>query len=178
MFQKLEEIKTQYPTHRWVFLTLTVRNCDLVDLRDTLKDMNASWKRMSETVAFKKGVAGFIRTTEVTRGKDGDMRAHPHYHALLLVKPSYFTKNYIKQSEWVEMWQKALRADYAPSVNVKTVKQFAEGQLDKAICETLKYSVKPDDLTLTRDSGAWLHEMTRQTFKMRFIATGGVLKGV
>ena len=69
MFQKLEEIKTQYPTHRWVFLTLTVRNCDLVDLRDTLKDMNASWKRMSETVAFKKGVAGFIRTTEVTRGK-------------------------------------------------------------------------------------------------------------
>ena len=33
MFQKLEEIKTQYPTHRWVFLTLTVRNCDLVDLR-------------------------------------------------------------------------------------------------------------------------------------------------
>ena len=67
MFQKLEEIKTQYPTHRWVFLTLTVRNCDLVDLRDTLKDMNASWKRMSETVAFKNGIAGFIRTTEVTR---------------------------------------------------------------------------------------------------------------
>ena len=61
--------------------------------------------------------------------------------------PSYFSgKNYIKQPEWVEMWQKALRADYAPSVNVKTVKQFAEGQLDKAICETLKYSVKPDDL--------------------------------
>jgi hypothetical protein len=178
MFQKLEEIKTQYPTHRWVFLTLTVRNCDLVDLRDTLKDMNASWQRMIQTVAFKKGVAGFIRTTEVTRGKDGDMRAHPHYHALLLVKPNYFGKNYIKQPEWVEMWQKALRADYAPSVNVKTVKQFAEGQLDKAICETLKYSVKPDDLTLTRDSGAWLHEMTRQTFKMRFIATGGVLKGV
>ena len=63
-------------------------------------------------------------------------------------------------------------------MNVKTVKQFSDGQLDKAICETLKYSVKPDDLTLKRDSGAWLHEMTRQTFKMRFIATGGVLKGV
>lgn len=178
MFQKLDEIKTLYPTHRWVFLTLTVRNCDLVDLKDTLKHMNASWKRMSETVAFERGVAGFIRTTEVTRGKDGNMRAHPHYHALLLVKPNYFGKNYIKQSEWVEMWQKALRADYAPSVNVKTVKQFSDGQLDKAICETLKYSVKPDDLTLKHDSGAWLHEMTRQTFKMRFIATGGVLKGV
>ena len=60
MFQKLEEIKTQYPTHRWVFLTLTVRNCDLVDLRDTLKDMNASWKRMSETVAFKRVLQGLL----------------------------------------------------------------------------------------------------------------------
>ena len=105
---KLDEIKMLYPTHRWVFLTLTVRNCDLVDLKDTLKHMNASWQRMIQTVAFKNGIAGFIRTTEVTRGKDGDMRAHPHYHALLLVKPSYFAKNYIKQSDWVEMWQKSL----------------------------------------------------------------------
>ena len=46
------------------------------------------------------------------------------------------------------------------------------------ICETLKYSVKPDDLIVSRDAGAWLHEMTRQVHKMRFIATGGVLKGV
>ena len=162
MFQKLEEIKTQYPTHRWVFLTLTVRNCDLVDLRDTLKDMNASWKRMSETVAFKNGIAGFIRTTEVTRER---MATCEHIPTITLYcwLPSYFSgKNYIKQPEWVEMWQKALRADYAPSVNVKTVKQFAEGQLDKAICETLKYSVKPDDLIVSRDAGAWLHEMTRQ----------------
>ena len=51
-------------------------------------------------------------------------------------------------------------------------------QLDKAICETLKYSVKPSDLALERDKGAWLHEMTKQVHKMRFIATGGVLKGI
>ena len=50
------------------------------------------------------------------------MMAHPHFHALLLVKPSYFTINYIKQGDWVEMWAKALRADYSPSVNVKAVK--------------------------------------------------------
>ena len=30
------------------------------------------------------------------------MMAHPHFHALLLVKPSYFTINYIKQGDWVE----------------------------------------------------------------------------
>ena len=47
-----------------------------------------------------------------------------------------------------------------------------------AISETLKYSVKPSDLALERDKGAWLHEMTKQVHKMRFIATGGVLKGI
>ena len=50
--------------------------------------------------------------------------------------------------------------------------------LDKAICETLKYSVKPSDIAKDDDGGDWLHEMTKQTLNMRFIATGGVLKGV
>ena len=107
--------------------------------------------------------------------------AHPHFHALLLVKPSYFKgQGYIKQGDWVEMWAKALRADYLPSVNVKAVKatldEKGRKQLDKAICETLKYSVKPSDLALEGDKGAWLHEMTKQVHKMRFIATGGSLK--
>ena len=79
------------------------------------------------------------------------------------------------------MVESFLRADYLPSVNVKAVKatldEKGRKQLDKAICETLKYSVKPSDLALERDKGAWLHEMTKQVHKMRFIATGGVLKG-
>jgi hypothetical protein len=41
--------------------------------------------------------------------------------------------------------------------------------------ETLKYSVKPSDLTLSRD---WLLELTAQVHKLRFIASGGVLKDV
>ena len=120
-------------------------NPPVTELRDTLKHMNDSWKRLIETKRFKSGVAGFLRTTEVTRGNDGKMMAHPHFHALLLVKPSYFTINYIKQGDWVEMWAKALRADYLPSVNVKAVKatldEKGRKQLDKAL-ETLKYSVK------------------------------------
>ena len=112
-------------------------NPPVTELRDTLKHMNDSWKRLIETKRFKSGVAGFLRTTEVTRGNDGKMMAHPHFHALLLVKPSYFTINYIKQGDWVEMWAKALRADYLPSVNVKAVKatldEKGRKQLDKVI---------------------------------------------
>ena len=182
MFQQLPSIQERFPTHRWVFLTLTVKNPPVTELRDTLKHMNDSWQRLIQTKRFKSGVAGFLRTTEVTRGNDGDMMAHPHFHALLLVKPSYFKgQGYIKQADWVEMWAKALRADYLPSVNVKAVKatlmkKDASNSIKQS--ETLKYSVKPSDLALERDKGAWLHEMTKQVHKMRFIATGGVLKGI
>ena len=77
--------------------------------------------------------------------------AHPHFHALLLVKPSYFKGRVYKTSGLGRnVGAKALQADYLPSVNVKAVKatldEKGRKQLDKAICETLKYSVKPSDL--------------------------------
>ena len=108
--------------------------------------------------------------------------AHPHFHALLLVKPSYFTINYIKQGDWVEMWAKALRADYLPSVNVKAVKatldEKGRKQLDKAFRNAQIQRKNRLIWLLEGDKGAWLHEMTKQVHKMRFIATGGVLKGI
>ena len=65
----------------------------------------------------------FLRTTEVTRGNDGDMMAHPHFHALLLVKPSYFKgQGYINRVIGSKCGRKLLGADYLPSVNVKAVK--------------------------------------------------------
>ena len=140
MFQQLPSIQERFPTHRWVFLTLTVKNPPVTELRDTLKHMNDSWQRLIQTKRFKSGVAGFLRTTEVTRGNDGDMMAHPHFHALLLVKPSYFKgQGYIKQADWVEMWAKALRADYLPSVNVKAVKATL---MKKDASNSIKHSVK------------------------------------
>src|SRR5699024_9369280 len=70
MYVAYEEIKVKYPTHRWLFLTLTVKNCEITELRDTLQDMNDAWRRLIKRVEFMKGVEGWIRTTEVTRPKD------------------------------------------------------------------------------------------------------------
>ncbi|MDI5568725.1 protein rep, partial [Salmonella enterica subsp. enterica serovar Kentucky] len=44
--------------------------------------------RMKDRKEFKP-VQGWIRTTEVTRGRDGS--AHPHFHTLMMVPPSMFT---------------------------------------------------------------------------------------
>ena len=187
MYQNIQGVIEQYPSHRWIFLTLTVKNPHVTDLKSTLSEMNQGWKRLIQSKRFDSVVDGFIRTTEVTRPrKQGqEMDAHPHFHAMLLVKSTYFNRDYIKQPEWVEMWAKAMRMDYTPQVDVRAVKPNKKhtddqnrAKLHDAIVETFKYSVKPSDMLAYGDSGAWLHEITRQTHKMRFIATGGVLKGI
>lgn len=182
-YQSLPKIVQEHPTARWLFLTLTVRNCPIDELGATLTAMNAGWKRLIERREFRP-VLGWVRTTEVTRGDDGS--AHPHFHALLMVPPSWFTRQYVKQARWVELWADCMRLDYAPVVDVRTVKARAPeaaqtatdamGQaLQRAVAETLKYSVKPDDMTADPE---WFLELTRQTHKRRFVASGGVLKDV
>ena len=50
-------------------------------------------------------VDGWIRTTEVTRDKERPNEyAHPHFHVILMVKPSYFAKGYVKHMDWVRAW--------------------------------------------------------------------------
>jgi plasmid rolling circle replication initiator protein Rep len=168
-YQAIPSLQESFPGARWLFLTLTVKNCPLGDLRANLRAMNEAWNRLRLRSEFKP-VLGWIRTTEVTRSPDGS--AHPHFHVLLMVRPSYFTgQYYVSQARWVELWKESARLDYSPSVDIRAVK----GDLSKAVQETLKYSVKPSDMEA---DGEWLLELTRQLHKLRFIATGGALKGV
>ena len=44
--------------------------------------------------------------------KSERMNVHPHFHAMLLVKSTYFNRDYINQAEWTDMWIKAMRLDY------------------------------------------------------------------
>jgi plasmid rolling circle replication initiator protein Rep len=174
LLKALPSIEQAHPTARWIFLTLTVRNCELSELRSTLKHMNAAWKKLTKRDEFNKAVLGWIRTTEVTRGRD--RTAHPHFHVLMMVKPSYFTRLYVKHARWAALWKECAQLDYTPIVDVRVVRDRRRNgePLHGAVAETLKYAVKPEDL-MDRD---WLLELTRQVYKMRFIASGGVLKEV
>lgn len=187
----MPKVLVDSPKARFIMLTLTVRNCELTDLRSQLGEMHKAWRKLLKREELK--LDGWIRTTEVTRGKDDT--AHPHYHCLLMVRPSYFGSNFIKQERWRELWQDSLDVDYLPQVNVKTVKD-EEGTLkvsktDAAISatvEVIKYAVKPsdcliDDHDLQRpgqrvrmSNQDWLVGLTEQLHKSRLIATGGVLK--
>jgi len=173
--QALPAIEAAHPSARWLFLTLTVRNMPITELRQSLQDMNKAWQRLIKRPEFAGNVQGWIRTTEVTRGRDGS--AHPHFHVLLMVKPGYFAgKNYVTQSRWADIWRECARLDYQPIVDIRAVKPkpgSTESALRRAVSETLKYAVKPEDM-----AGEWLLELTKQVHRLRFIASGGLLKNV
>ena len=166
-YKMLPRVVEEYPKYRWLFVTLTVRNCQITELRDTLGWMHESFKRLTKLKNFP--AVGWIKSTEVTRGKDGS--AHPHFHCLLMVQPSYFGRNYMKQSEWVDLWRRCLRIDYNPILDVQAIKKGQ--QPSSLVPELLKYCTKESDLTSDRE---WFLELTRQMHKLRNIATGGVLK--
>jgi len=178
LLKALPAIEQAHPTARWIFLTLTVRNCPVRELRDTLRHMNAAWNRLRLRPEFANHVLGWVRTTEVTRGRDN--RAHPHFHCLLLMRPGYFAgKNYVRQARWAELWKEVARLDYMPIVDVRAVKNHrgtpGETPLKRAISETLKYAVKPQDLLRSRE---WLLELTYQVHGLKFVSTGGLLRNV
>jgi plasmid rolling circle replication initiator protein Rep len=88
-----------------------------------------------------------------------------------MVPSSYFSQGYLSQAKWVELWQKCLRIDYKPVLDVQAVKNGQQPM--QLIPELLKYCVKESDLVADRE---WFLELTRQLHKTRAIATGGVLK--
>lgn len=187
----MTRILTDYPGNRFIYLTLTWKNCPLDELSDSITNANLAWQRLLKRPQFK--AIGWLRNLEMTRSSIGE--AHPHFHALLMVKPGYFAHDYLNQKDWIALWRSCLRTEYEPSVRVNVVKPRAKKQdtctsestppidegLLKAIRYTLKYSTKPDDYLNTcasecQDMQAWLLGLTKQLRNKRAIATGGIFK--
>jgi len=187
---------------KWVFLTLTVRNVEGEHLKETMDYMTKAWNNFSRYARFKKSVKGYFRAMEVTRNWDKNSEwygtYHPHFHVLLAVPNSYFKKKdiYIKQSEWTDMWKRAMKLDYIPIVNVKRVKPKSETQdfteLDeemrksiaeqKAVFEVSKYPVKDSDVirgdNVTDENIQTVKDLDSALAYKRLISYGGLLKDI
>jgi len=165
----------------YLFLTLTIKNVKTNELKATVKHMNDSFKRMSKTKAYKDTVLGHFKALEIIGDKTPVGEVHPHFHLILIVSNSYFNgKYYINQQKWSEMWQKALRVNYVPVVDVRRIKakETKSGKkltaLQSAVFEVAKYSVKHTELTKKTDDE--FSSIIIQTKGMRFFSTGGILK--
>lgn len=168
LYEGLTALYKDEPKLKGIFLTLTVRNVPLRHLGEELDFMNKGWKRLTKRAFWPSNY--WFRRTEVTVGSsspDGEVMAHPHFHVLLLVKPSYFSTGYIKQTEWQKQWMDAARLDYSPVVDVRTAKQKPgpEASLEEnakgAVMEAAKYAAKATDLIELGDSVSELHWQLR-----------------
>ena len=144
----VEEAMIRQPKGRFLFLTLTVKNVIGQELNQTMTNILIGFNRLMKYKKIDKNMIGFLRATEVTYSKELDSY-HPHLHVLLMVRPSYFQAkaDYVNQEEWTKFWQKAMKLDYIPMVDIRAVKADKGKGLKGAILETAKYPVKPFDVT-------------------------------
>ena len=162
--------------YQFIFLTLTIRNCEAQELSGELTHILQAFNRLMKYKDVRKAVKGYYRGCEVTHNITDDTY-HPHLHCILAVNKSYFTsRDYLSQARWSELWQRALQVDYLPIVDIRRCKGGS-----KAIAEACKYAVKPSDIINFDD---W--DMTVETLRTldsalnnrRFIGLGGVIKDI
>ncbi|MFS7411002.1 protein rep [Carnobacterium maltaromaticum] len=166
--QIISEAINQYPKARFLFLTLTVKNVyDGKELDKTLKEMTNGFRKLMKYKKVSKNMIGYLRATEVTIN-ELDNSFHPHFHILLMLKPTYFknSENYLNQEEWTSLWKKAMRIDYIPVVDVRAVKgkDGDKNSVKKAVLETSKYPVK--------DSDYLTNNIERDSFIVNHLETG------
>lgn len=164
----------------YIFVTLTVKNVQGEQLGASLDDLMQGWQRLIQSKRVKTAVKGFYRGLEVTHNVDPKSKEydtfHPHFHCIFAVNTSYFKKSdYLTHAEWTSLWERAMRLDYTPIVDVRKV----TGNTAEAVSEVAKYAVKaddyivPDDWDLTVETVALLDKVLANR---RFVAYGGLLK--
>lgn len=167
---------------RFIFLTLTEKNADSEDLKQALRDMTKAFTKLMNYKKVKQNLLGYVRSTEITVN-DERSDYHQHMHAILFVKANYFNNAYISQKEWVKLYQRARKLDYAPSVRVEVIKPNKEkgkNSLVASAYETAKYQVKDSDvITGETERDLKVVKVLENALKgTRAIAFGGILKGI
>ena len=183
LYKRSKELQAQ--GDKFLFMTLTIKNCKIENLSDTIAQMNEAWKRTWHK-DLRHRFNGFVRVLEFTISTDenGEVWIHPHFHILLSAKKRYFyksNKNYLRTDELSALWGKWLKVDYSPIVDIRTIKpkldkngQRLKEAIPAVIAELIKYPMKDTDYSkLDEDEMVILY---KQLFRKRLIGTGGDLK--
>lgn len=169
----------------YLFLTLTVPNVPMSELRDTVKRMNKAFGRM-----FKLGnpnhktsrmFSGYIRRLEITYNIDPDSKSyrtfHPHLHVLLECKPEYKPRTdcYYHHLDILKDWQYYYGDDSITQVKIKKIvpsKRFDtavgyDSAIAGAVAEVAKYPMKLDKKLMHPDFQDLFDEFVSGMFTLK-----------
>ena len=76
---------------------------------------------------------------------------HPHIHCLLMVPASYYSRDYVRTTEWTAQWQMANRLDYTPVVDIRNARSKDSTDVNEQkylgpVLEAAKYIAKSVDI--------------------------------
>lgn len=184
------------PGCRFIFLTLTAKDSTGADLRKNIKRMNKAVSQLLRYSKVKKFIVGFVRSTEVTVTNDvnsDEIMYHHHVHVIAMVNNYFSHDNYMKQDEWADLWQQALKTDYVPVINVKAIranKKKNQTAIESVSHELSKYIVKPASYLANVDDGFESQEdadehninvikcLSSQLYSIRRTSYGGLLRTI
>lgn len=158
----------------YLFITLTAPNIKGDELNKELLSYSKSFERMIKVKRVDRINKGYIAKLEITYNAEEDTY-HPHYHILMAVPNQYF-KNpdyYIKQNEWLEIWQKAKRDKNITQVDVRKVQNKNIDGISSEVLELAKYMAKSADYFNSLDV---FETYFNKTHKKRFMRYGGLFK--
>lgn len=175
-------INNQNDDVRYLFITLTQKNCSGLELVQEINKINKSFsllvdktKRVQPASKFKKMLLGYIKSTEVTYNPK-TKTYHPHLHCIFAVQGEYFNKaNYINKNSWRAIWADLLKIDYLPQIDVQAIKPARQ---QKAVAELTKYPAKVSSILNLPQAQAVqvIIDLTTLCYKRRFVAFGGIFK--
>ena len=180
---RIKKIKEEKKV-KFIFVTFTIKNTYYKFLKRDLKLLLNSFKRLVNYSEIKnnKAILGYVRSLEFTVQKSDINYINLHIHTLFAVSTSYFNSSYdfyLNQKKWTELWQKALRVDYMPVVDVRLVKKRKKSKYsadELAVFEIVKYILKDTDLFRLQEAKRIdiFRELYKSLKNVRNLGFGGI----
>ena len=172
---RMHRLLDQHPSllqNKWLYLTLTVRNCPIEELRSTIEHMNQAFRRLMNRDLWKKNVAGGIKYIAVDDAGLETEFAQPYFHCLLLVSASiYEMKDYVSEIQWAAEWQQALQVQYSPRVNCCRLKGIDLSLRNRIIWAT-GHSMKPTETAFDQN---WFIVTSTEMRGLRLVESFGTV---
>ena len=136
IYGRLKKNTEQMFGYKLLHVVLTATNCYGDELSDRISQMIVASRQLFKNKRVQQGFKGVARFLEVTYNSSDD-NYHPHFHCLVMVKPSYFkSRYYIKNELLSELWSKYMK---------ESCLTYISRADSNAVAEVAKYCVKPFD---------------------------------